>query len=83
MGTARFLMSEELIRDLLDLPPEALIREIHTFERTTTKPTKARTFQFEVYDPEIPDGIHDAKPIVFQEFRTWEWNIKEEKEDDH
>ncbi len=77
MGTARFLVSEELIRELMEMPAGARIQNI-VIEKDPTYLEEFMAFRFEVSDPDLPEGIHDVAPTVTEAYRNWDWNIKED-----
>ena len=82
MGIVRFLVSEELIRNLMEMPSGARIVNISIGKMGTRHPERVLSFRFEVEDPEVPEGIHETTPLVFQAFRTWDWGIKKDAEND-
>lgn len=71
MRAARFKISEELLAQLLKLPPAARV-----IGATYDWPTLS--VEFVVDDPSLPeaDQPHRSEPIITAERHHWDWNVQ-------
>ena len=69
MRAARFHVSTELLRDVLQMPPASRIIGAHL-------DSSQRSVVFVVDDPSLPEAEqpHDVTPTVTRV--TWDWNVR-------